>query len=32
MLEENGNDDEITYEIDTVDDYVEDENDEYDDN
>ena len=32
ILEENGNDEEITDEIQTVDDYDEDENDEYDDN
>ena len=32
ILEENGNDEEITYEIHTVDDYDEDENDEYGDN
>ena len=32
ILEENGNDEEITYEIHTVGDYDEDENDEYDDN
>jgi len=32
ILDENGNDEEITDEIHTVDDYDEDENDEYDDN